>query len=158
MESISIVPKKEVEREDILAVEAYMSEFPGAVFGDSDLCPLTHTFVDGKYIRQMVIPKGTAIVGKIHKHDHPVFLISGSVIMYSEHGGKEHLSGPLCMESKAGVKRVILAMTDAVFITVHENADNGQDLKKIEEFVIAPSFEEYEAFKIAADKPKEITV
>jgi hypothetical protein len=40
--------------------------------------------------------------------------------------------------SPAGTKRVVLAHEDTVWVTVHINADNGTDLKKIEDEVIMP--------------------
>ena len=136
---------KEVPRDKILAFQGEMAKLPGAFFGDSDNCPLTHKFAPGVYVREIFIPKGTCIVGKIHKHDHPNFLMSGEVLVITEYQGREHLKAPLSIISKAGTKRIVLALEDTVWITVH--ATNETDLEKIEEVVIAKSYEDFEQFK-----------
>lgn len=133
------VPGKEITRDDILTLESALAKVPGAVFGDSESMPLKHTFAPGVYVREIFIPKGMILTGKIHRHEHPNFLMSGEVIVVTEFGGREHLKAPLSMISKAGTKRAIIALEDTVWITVHPT--NETDLKKIEEYVIAPSYE-----------------
>ncbi len=145
-------------REEIQKAQDLLISLPSCVQGEDleKLCPLKHSFAPGVYVREIFIPAGTLIVGKIHKHEHPNFLMSGEVLVITEHGGKEHFKAPLSMISPAGTKRFVYAISDAVWITVHENKDNDQDLKKIEEFVIAKSYEEYEEFKkLEAETPKK---
>jgi len=124
--------------------EETMGQIPGAVFGDSDLCPLTHTFAEGIYVREIFIPAGTIVVGKIHKYEHPNFLLRGSVIVVTEEGGSEHLVAPLSLISPAGTKRVVVALEDTVWVTVH--ATTLTDPQAIEAEIIAKSYEDYEAF------------
>ena len=110
------------------------------------LCPLKHTFSDGIYVREIFIPAGMFIVGKIHKHDHPNFLLKGEVIVVTE-DGTEELVGPLSMISKAGTKRALYAKTDLIWTTVHANPTNTEDLKELEKEIIAPTYLDYEKFK-----------
>ena len=131
---------EEFERLRICAFEKVLSKQEGAVFGDSDLCPLKHSFAPGIYVREIFIPKGVTIVGKIHKHEYPNFLMRGEVLVTTEQGGKEHLKAPLSMISPAGTKRAVLALEDTVWITCH--ATDETDLDKIEEYVIAKSYKE----------------
>lgn len=133
-------------REAILSFENALSQQEGAVFGDSDLCPLTHSFSDGIYVREIFIPKGVVLTGKIHKHDHPNFLMKGKVKVFTEHDGFEVLTAPCHMISKAGTKRAVEAMEDTVWVTVHHNPTNTEDLKKIEDNVIAPSYSHFVKF------------
>lgn len=133
-------------KESILAFEELLSEQDGAVKGDSDLCPLKHSFSEGMYVREIFIPKGTVLTGKIHKHEHPNFLMSGEVEMFTEFGGYETIKAPMAMISKAGTKRVIKALTDVVWVTVHANPSNTKDLKKLENIVIAKDYNEYKRF------------
>ena len=154
---VTIIPQNEISRGDILDFERALAEIPGAIIGDSEICPLKHSFAPGIYVREIFIPKGTMIVGKIHKHAHPNFLLSGKVIILTEHGGREELTAPLSMISPSGTKRVVFAVEDCRWVTVHENKDNETNLEKLEDFVIAKSFEEYEAFRLEAEKPKEIS-
>ncbi len=110
-------------RAQIGALEAALRQHPDAVFGDNSLCPLTHTFAEGFYLRQIFIPKGTVLTGRIHKHSHPNFLMSGEVIVVTEHGGREHLKAPMAMISKAGTKRAVYAVEDTVWCTVHQTTE-----------------------------------
>lgn len=130
-------------REGIGKLEEVLRNTDGAVEGDSDLCPLKHMFSENMYVRQITIPAGTVLTGKIHKHQHPNFLMSGEVVVVTEGAGKETLKGPLAMISSAGTKRALYAKTDLVWITVHENPTNTQDLKELEEQIIAKDFDDY---------------
>jgi len=143
-------PKNEIKlriREEIMSLERSISEQEDAFFGDSDICPLKHSFCDGVYVREIFIPRGIILTGKIHKHEHPNFLMSGTVEVITESGGKETLTGPVAMISPSGTKRALHAVTDLVWITVHHNPTNTQDLNELEKIVIADSFDEYERFK-----------
>lgn len=127
------------DRDSILRFEKALSSQPGAVVGDNDGCPLKHSFAPGVYVREIFIPKGTVLTGKIHRHEHPNFLMKGEVIVVTEFGGREHLKAPMSMISKAGTKRAVYAIEDTVWITVH--LTNETDLKKIEDEIIAPTYD-----------------
>jgi hypothetical protein len=119
---------------------------PGAFFGDTDHCPLRHWFSPGIYVREIWIPAGHILVGKIHKHPHPNFLMSGEVVIFTEETGAQRLVGPMAMLSAAGTKRVLYSLTDLWWITVHHNPNNTTDLAQLEREIIAKSYEEFEAF------------
>lgn len=110
-------------------------------------CPLQHSFIDGVYVRTIFIPAGTVIVGKIHKHSHANILSKGEVSVMTEEGGVQRLVGPLTMTSPAGCKRAVYAHTDTTWTTIHRTDET--DLEKIEGYVIAPTYEDYERFKLA---------
>jgi hypothetical protein len=134
-------------RGQILAFEAALAQVPGAVFGDNALCPLTHHFGEGTYMREMRIPAGTLIVGKIHKHAHPVFLLQGALLLMTEAGGLEEVRAPRAFIAPGGAKRAALALEETVWITVHANPTDTQDLAQLEAAVIAPTFAAYDAFR-----------
>lgn len=133
-------------RSSIAELEKNILNIDGAEVGDVSFCPLKHSFSDGMYVREIFIPAGTVMTGKIHKHQHPNFLMSGEVVVVTEEGGEEHLVAPQSIMSPAGTKRALHAITDLVWITVHHNPDNHQDLKSLEGIVIADTFEDYELF------------
>lgn len=152
-------PREVPFREAVMMAQDAITAIPGSVQGEAldKLCPLKHSFAPGIYVREIFIPAGTLMVGKIHKHEHPNFLMSGEVKVITESQGPEHLKAPLSIISPAGTKRCLLAITDVVWITVHENRNNSRDLVEIEDFVIAKSFEEYDQFKqLEASPQKEI--
>lgn len=135
------------KRDEILRLEEFIKKIPGAVEGDSDQCPLKHSFTDGFYVREIFIPKGFLVVGKLHKHSHPNFLMSGEVTVYTEHKGTERIKGPCSMISEPGTKRVVYAHEDTVWVTVHLNPSNTKDLEKIESEVIAKTYKELPELK-----------
>lgn len=136
---------REESRERIMEFQEILSQSEGAVFGDSDLCPLKHSFADGQYVREMFIPKGVVIVGKIHKHSHPNFLLKGKVSVFTEQDGVQELEAPLSMVSSPGTKRVVYAHEDTIWITVHKT--NSTDLVEIEEEIISKNFEKFDIIK-----------
>ena len=107
---------------------------------DSD-CPVTHHFAPGLYAREIFIPAGFVIIGKIHKHAHVNTISRGHVVVATEFG-KTELKAPATFVSQPGTKRAVVALEDTVWTTYHPTEET--DLSKIEEHVIAPSFEAYE--------------
>lgn len=134
-----------VSRELIMGLEELIKESDDVILGDSTFCPLKHSFSEGIYVREITIPEGTVLTGKIHKHEHPNFLLKGEVIVITEEG-KETLTAPCSMMSKAGTKRALYAVTELVWTTIHHNPTNTQDLKELEKIVIADSYKDYQKF------------
>ena len=151
-----------IKREDILHFEGALSRIPGAeVLGTGDeskTCPVKHHFAPGVYSREMLIPKGKIIVSKIHRHEHHSFLMKGEITVVSEYGGIQRLKAPMVILSKPGAKRIGFAHEDTIWVTVHPTKET--DLKKIEEEVIAKSYEELElpADQVAALKSDDQNV
>src|ERR1035437_7035163 len=92
---VQAIEKNPFIRDRIVAFEEHLTKLEGAFVGDNDLCPLKHTFSDGIYVREIFIPAGTYIVGKLHKHSHPNFLLSGVVDVITEGAGRESLIAPM---------------------------------------------------------------
>jgi hypothetical protein len=139
-------------REGIMDLQDVISSAEGCYSGDSDICPLTHHFSDGIYCREIFIPAGQIIVGKIHKHSHPNFLLSGTVEVVTESTGTERITGPVFMISEPGTKRALKSITDLVWITVHANPTNTEDLRELEERAIAEDYDSFEKFKKTNNK------
>lgn len=96
-----------------------------------------HIFHPGWYERRLLVPAGMLIVGKIHKHAHPVGVIYGRALIISEFNHQEVGPGFLDVSS-AGVKRVVLAIDDTLFFTIHANPTDTRDLAQIEADHIEP--------------------
>ena len=114
-------------------------------------CPLTHRFIPpdaaygcAVYAREILLPQGSLIIGKIHKHEHLAFLLKGKIIVATE-VGRETLTAPQTFISPAGVKRVLYVEEEAIVTTVHLTKHYGeQQLAEIEDEVIAASYEEFD--------------
>lgn len=102
-------------------------------------CPVTHTFAPGVYAREMLIPKGTVIVGKIHKHAHVNIISKGKASVMTEFGPMQ-IEAPHTFVSQPGTKRVVVALEDVIWTTIHPTMET--DLEKIEDEVIAKSYDE----------------
>ena len=112
-------------------------------------CVVTHHFapIDDKYgcctyARQMFIPKGTLIIGKIHRHQHLNFILQGKVSVATEFG-KKYFEAPCTFVSEVGLKRAVFAEEDTIWTTIHLTQYSSEaDLDKIEDEVIAPTYKE----------------
>ena len=138
-------------RQDILVVQDGLQKLiaQGALESTLEDCTLKHYFSpkDEKYgcctyAREMMIPKGTLIIGKIHRHQHLNFISKGKVVVFTEFGEK-HLEAPCTFISEVGLKRAVYAEEDTLWTTVHMTEfDSEAELNKIEQEVIAPSYDE----------------
>ena len=134
-------------RQKMLALENHMKER----FDPEEVhraCPLTHYFtpIDKKYgcaayARQIFIPKGYLVIGKIHRHAHLNFIMQGKVSVNTEFG-KKYFEAPCTFVSEPGLKRAVYAEEDTIWTTVHLTKHCGEEfLKEIEDEVIAPDYE-----------------
>lgn len=124
-------------RQQILNIEDKIKQMPGHLEGDCFL--LKHSFAGGMYVREIIIPKNTMLVSKIHKFEHPVFVMEGDISILAD-GVIKRIKAPCSLISPAGAKRVGFAHENTRWITVHKT--NETDLEKIEEEIIAKSFDE----------------
>ena len=112
---------------------------------NSKIAPIKHTFADGVYIRQMDMLKGSAVVGAIHKHLHAWFLLTGHITVATEDTTEDYIA-PCYVVSTPGVKRVILANEDSIFVNIHKNPSNTQNIDKLEKEIVALNYKEYEKY------------
>jgi hypothetical protein len=97
-------------------------------------CPLEHTFTPGLYTRKIFMPKGTLIISKIHKTEHPFACLSGHAAVWVEGQGVVHIKGGHLGVTKAGTRRVLYMHEDTVWVTFHPT--DKTDLEAIEADVI----------------------
>jgi quercetin dioxygenase-like cupin family protein len=119
----------EARRDAIAALEDQMAKFPQVEQ------PLTHHFNEGQYAREIFNPKGSLIVTKTHKQGNFSFIPTGRLLVISEEGQKE-LSAGQFFATKPGTKRLIYALEDTRFVTVHPNPLNLTDLDELERQII----------------------
>lgn len=135
---------EQVERLENLLINSNSSD---VFVGDSKELPLTHSFSEGIYTREIFIPKGMFVIGKIHKFDHTFFLIKGKLLLCAEDGVKQ-LEAPYYGNATAGTKRVVYALEDTVFVNIHPNPNNIKDLEKLEDIFVVSSYKEYENYQL----------
>lgn len=123
------LPAGATVRQQIEGIEERMLELPQVE------CPLEHHFAPGLYARQIVIPAGTLLTGKIHKHDDINVLLSGEIDVLTPFGFKR-MVGPCTFVAKAGTKKLGYAYTDVVWTTVHHNPTDETDIDALETLLV----------------------
>lgn len=129
-----------VARDLIQEVKLALEKQEDSWEGTTDNCPVTHYFQDGIYTREIFLPKGTFLVSKIHRYDHPGFIMIGKCLVFTEKEGKQLCEAPRMMLTSAGTQRVICVLEDTVWCTVHRT--NAQTAEEAEKFLTAPDYED----------------
>ena len=116
-------------RAQIQRLEDVMRELPQVEI------PPRHYFAAGLYAREITIPAGTVLTGKVHSAEHLNIVSQGDITVWTEYGMKR-VQAPFAMVSRPGTKRVGYAHTDTVWTTIH--ATNETDLEALERELIVP--------------------
>tara|TARA_R100000654_G_scaffold3503_3_gene11624 strand:+ start:4024 stop:4482 length:459 start_codon:yes stop_codon:yes gene_type:complete len=111
----------------------------------SEQFPLKHSFADSIYVRQMSMKKDSAVIGAIHNHLHVWFLLTGNITVATENSTEDYIA-PCYVIATPGVKRVIYANEDSIFVNIHKNPTNTQDLNELEAEIVSKNYEEYEKY------------
>lgn len=122
-------------REFIAKVEEEMRKLPQIQFEPK----IIHHFSKGVYGREMHLPKGALIVGKIHKFENFNICSKGDVSVLSIDGAFR-VQGGFHIVGSSGAKRIIYAHEDTIWTTIHGTSE--KDLEKIESEFIATNYEE----------------
>ncbi len=129
------VDDKELVREKISALEAEMLKGPTIEI------LARHYFSNGVYAREIFIPKGSLVIGKIHKFQNLNIMSQGRGVVLSIDGSKE-ISAPYTVVSSAGVKRAYFAHEDTTWTTILGTHEIDVDI--IEQAFIAKTYDEVE--------------
>ena len=127
---LDVFREDEVPRERVMDLQSAMMEMPQAPG-----MPTSHFFAGGMYCRRIEIPKGTVVVSKVHKTEHFFIGCVGELQVAGQ--GETYIIGPGdIVPSPIGTKRVVLALTDVVVLTVHKTdktvADEELEAEMIE--------------------------
>ena len=149
MSTQSLVSRKKIlELEEILMENTDGSNIisnQGNSIVRSEQFPLKHSFADGIYIRQMGMDKNSVVIGAIHNHLHAWFLLTGKITVITENSEEDFIA-PCYVVSTPGVKRVIYAVEESIFVNVHKNPTNTQDLDELEAEIVSKNYKEYEQY------------
>lgn len=99
--------------------------------------PVQHEFLDGIYMRTVMMRAGLVVVGKIHKQEHVAIISKGRASVVTENGVVE-MAAPFMFKSPPGVQRALIIHEDMIWTTVHRS--EHRDLDKLEEQLIAKDF------------------
>jgi hypothetical protein len=82
-------------------------------------CPVSHTFTDNMYIREIFMPAGSLITSKIHKTEHPYTVSYGKAAVSIDNGEWLEITAPYTGITKAGTRRVLYIIEDCIWTTYH---------------------------------------
>lgn len=107
---------------------------------------LVNHFAPGVYMRQMDAKAGTLVVSKMHRAEHFIMFLTGSLSVMTENG-IEYIKAPCIQRTMPGTKRIAYFHEDSTCMTIHPTGST--DLEEIEKQVIVPESEEIAFLKSA---------
>lgn len=113
--------------------------------------PTTHHFSQDIYVREIFMPAGSVVVGKVHATRHLNIILSGECTIWTVHGRIDGRAG-MIFESLPGVQKALKMKTDVRYLTVHYNPDNSTDSEILEGRYIR-SEEQMDLFPNTLDVP-----
>ncbi len=123
------------DRDMVLELEVEMLKYPQVEL------EVRHHFSPGIYARELHIPAGIMLTGKIHRKEVLNIVSQGRLSVYKD-GRLEEITGPCTFLSPKGTKRAGYVHEDTIWTTVH--ATEETDLELLEKEIIAESFEALE--------------
>jgi quercetin dioxygenase-like cupin family protein len=105
--------------------------------------PTLDHFSHGVYARELTIPAGTVLTGKIHKFENLNVLLEGELLVLTDQG-VQHVRAGQVIVSPPGTKRAAYALTNTRWLTVH--GTHKTDVDEIESEFIAQDEAEFLSF------------
>ncbi len=121
-------------REKVNILEAEMRKQPQVEI------KIKHHFSYGIYGREMFVPKGVILTGKIHKTEQMSIILQGDLSVLIDDKIVKVKTGDMWV-APAGTKRIMHANEDTRYVVIH--GTHERDLEKIEERFIAQNEQEY---------------
>lgn len=94
--------------------------------------PVIHRHTPGLYIRECQIPAGALLTSMEHLTEHPFFILKGSIIVSSDNEGEVRYDAPFIGTTLPHTKRVLYALSDTIWVTVHRTDLTDPDLIGLE--------------------------
>lgn len=110
--------------------------------GEQIELPVNHHFAKGEfavYGRELPLPKGSLIIGKIHKHECMSIITRGEVSILSIDGAMR-VKAPFTFVSSPGAQRLIYAHEDTVWMTVHGTKETN--IEKLEADLVTENYDD----------------
>jgi len=116
--------------EKIELVEYFLKNYVSGSEQTAKELPLEHFICNKTYTRQITLPKGMMLTGKVHNFDHTSILSKGEVTILTPEG-TTRIKAPATWMSKAGTKRLIYVHKDTIWATIHQSEHTlVEDLEK----------------------------
>lgn len=136
-QTLTVMSQQESNRAMVVVAEEYLLQKPQVEI------PIRHFFSPGVYAREMTVPAGVILTGKIHKYAQLNILSKGEVSVLLE-DGVHRIKAPYAVVAPPGSKRIFFAHEESVWTVVL--ATEETDIEKIEDHFTAESETEYQQF------------
>ena len=119
-----------------------LERLEGAMLVDTSMvvpeCKVTNHFSPGVYIREVMMPKDSIVIGHEHRTNHMNIVSQGSLILLDlDTEEKTLIEAPCTFESKAGTRKVGYILEDCVWSNIHITDET--DLGILEDTLIKKS-------------------
>jgi hypothetical protein len=104
--------------------------------------PVRNVFSGGVYAREVFIPRGTMLVGKVHMTEHLNICMQGDLTFLTV-DGPQRIKAPAMFSSPAGTKKLAYANEDSIWVNVHP--DLGVEPEVIVDAITVDTFAEYDS-------------
>ncbi len=149
-----------VELQEVIEETQIVSDLQDSIYkldallikGEQVDCPIDHQFCQDMYLRERFVPAGTLFTTYTWKEEHPFFGNMGELLIWEEEKGWVHYVCPCRGITKAGTKRIVYAITDVIWTTVHANPENITDVEVLEDRLLY----KYENPYLSLDEIKQI--
>lgn len=108
--------------------------------------PLEHRFQSGIYLREILMPADTFVIGHVHRHEHWNIILTGRALVSMEGEMKEVCAGDV-IKSGPLVQKTLYIIEDMRWLTVHHNPGNLTDIERLEDEIVHLSPEMHDARK-----------
>lgn len=105
---------------------------------------LKHYFANGSYVREMALPAGVIVVGRIHKHETINILLEGEITVVDENGSRTDLKAPHIFIAPAGNQKAAITRTPVRWL--NSVACETKDPKEAELMLTCETMEEYNQY------------
>lgn len=102
--------------------------------------PVRHYFADKSYAREIIIPKDTIVLGKIHKFSHINICSKGDISVLTPNG-VIRVTAPYTVVSPEGSQKIAYTHEETVWTTFHST--DLKDVNEIEQFFVAEDYKQY---------------
>lgn len=93
--------------------------------------PLEHRFSFGVYMREILMPAGTFVIGAKHRTEHLNIITQGRALVMMD-GIIREVTAPCTFVSGAGVRKTLYIAEEMRWATIHLNLDNERDIEVLE--------------------------
>lgn len=129
--AVPTLPAQSAAQQRVDVIQHQLGQFPRVD------CPVKHRFTPGLYTREIFMPKGTAIVSRVHKTEHPFAVLSGCALVWTESEGVVRLEAGHVGVTRPGTRRVLYIAEDCRWATFHPTTTTDLD-KLQDELTVTP--------------------